>query len=174
MIHLVVKAEITICSILLGTCYIGKQSLLMGMRVTNWKLTFAIGLSFLGGVFFLLGVMLYFATGSVGGFLFFRDGFLLFMYLILGIVTTGASLLINNNPNKARILGAFLLGSGIFSLLGAMTKIRVFVTLLNIPRFGDVTASIALALPITGGLLLIVAGGLAVFCREQTNALVLN
>ena len=150
------------------------DSLSMGMSVMSKKLTLAVGLSFVGGVCFLLGIMLYLTSGSVGGFLFFGDGFLLYMYLILGIVITGASLMMNSNPNRARILGTLILGLGVVSLLGAITKLRVFLTLVTIPWIGDVTSSVALALTFVGGVLSVVAGGLAVFCAWRGNASIGN
>ena len=77
-------------------------------------------LSLLGGIFVLFGGLLWAAVGTFIAF-FSGFGFLLYMFLIFGIVIIAGAAMINNNPLSAHTWGTIIVVLGVLSLFGVTT-----------------------------------------------------
>ena len=89
----------------------------------NEKPTTAYIISLIGGIFVLLGGLLWAAVGTFVAFFTFGAGFLFYAFLIFGIIIIIGSVMINNNPRVARNWGIIILILGIFSLIGVVTTL---------------------------------------------------
>ncbi len=80
-------------------------------------------LSLIGGIFVLLGGLIWAAIGTFVAFLSFGAGFLLYVFLIFGIIIIIGAFMFNSNPASARTWGIVILLLGIFSLVGVITAL---------------------------------------------------
>lgn len=105
------------------------------------KPTTAFLLSLIGGIFVLLGGLLWAALGTLLAF-FTGLGFLLYAFLLFGIVIIVGSVMLNSKPRSAKTWGIVILILGVLSLFGIVTTL--------------------------GGILAIAGGALALSWRPQT------
>ena len=87
------------------------------------KPTTAFIVSLLGGIFVLLGGIVWAAVGTIVAIFTFGAGFLLYVFLIFGIIIIAGSAAFNSNPRTARTWGIIILILGIFSLVGIVTAL---------------------------------------------------
>jgi hypothetical protein len=80
-------------------------------------------LSLIGGIFVLLGGLIWAAIGTFIAFLSFGAGFLLYVFLIFGIIIIIGAFMFNSKPASARTWGIVILLLGIFSLFGVITAL---------------------------------------------------
>jgi len=102
--------------------------------------TTAFILSLIGGIFVLLGGLIWAALGTIIAIFTFGAGFLLYVFLLFGIVIIIGSIMINSNPRSAKTWGIVIIILGVLSLVGVITAL--------------------------GGLLAIIGGALAVSWRS--------
>ena len=84
------------------------------------KPTTAFIISLIGGIFILLGGLIWAALGTLLAF-FTGLGFLLYLFVVFGIVIIAGSLMINSNPSSARTWGGIIIVLGVISLIGVTT-----------------------------------------------------
>jgi hypothetical protein len=84
------------------------------------KPSIAFIISLLGGIFIIIGGLIWAAVGTLLA-MFFGLGFLLYAFLVFGIVILIGALMINSNPRYVRTWGIVILLLGIFSLVGITT-----------------------------------------------------
>jgi hypothetical protein len=89
----------------------------------NEKPTTAFIVSLLGGIFVLLGGLIWAAVGTVVAIFTFGIGFLLYVFLLFGIIIIAGSVAFNNSPRTAHTWGIVILILGIFSLVGVITAL---------------------------------------------------
>ncbi len=106
--------------------------------------TTAFVISLLGGIFVLLGGLLWAAVGTIVAIFTFGAGFLLYAFLLFGIVIIVGSVMMNNNPRSAHSWGVVFIVLGVISLIGIVTAL--------------------------GGILSIVGGALALSWRQPMQA----
>ena len=88
------------------------------------KPTTAFILSLIGGILVLLGGLIWAAVGTVIAFFFVAGlGFLLWAFLIFGIIIIIGAVMINSNPSSAHSWGIVKLILGVLSLLGVVTAL---------------------------------------------------
>jgi len=98
-------------------------------------------LSLIGGIFVLLGGVLWALVGTLIAFL-TGFGFLLWAFLIFGIIIIIGAVSMNSNPNSTHTWGIVILVLGVISLFGVVTAL--------------------------GGLLAIIGGALALSWKPST------
>jgi hypothetical protein len=86
------------------------------------KPTTAFIMSLLGGIFIIIGGLLWVALGTLLA-IFFGLGFLLYAFLFFGIIIVIGALAMNSNPRSAHTWGIIILLLGIFSLVGITTTL---------------------------------------------------
>jgi hypothetical protein len=86
------------------------------------KPTTAFIISLLGGIFVIIGGLIWAALGTLLA-IFFGLGFLLYAFLAFGIVILIGAVMINSNPRSAHTWGIVILVLGIFSLVGVTTAL---------------------------------------------------
>jgi hypothetical protein len=84
------------------------------------KPTTAFIISLLGGIFIMLGGLVWAAVGTLLA-VFLGLGFLLYAFLAFGIVILVGAVMINSNPRSVHTWGIVILLLGIFSLVGITT-----------------------------------------------------
>ena len=89
----------------------------------NERPTTAFIVSLLGGIFVLLGGLIWAAVGTIVAFFTFGFGFLLYVFLLCGIIIIAGSVAFNSNPRSAHTWGIVILILGIFSLIGVITAL---------------------------------------------------
>lgn len=82
----------------------------------------------LGGLLVVLGSLLWFVIGTILAF-FTSIGFLLYAFLIFGIIIILGALMMNSNPKSAHTWGIIILILGILSLFGITTTIGGILSL---------------------------------------------
>ena len=85
--------------------------------------TTAFIISLLGGIFVLFGGLLWAVVGTIVAIFTFGAGFLLYAFLLFGIIIIIGSVMINNNPKSARIWGVVIIVLGVISLIGVVTTL---------------------------------------------------
>lgn len=79
-------------------------------------------LSLIGGIFVVLGGILWAALGTFLAF-FTGLGFLLYAFLIFGIIIIIGAFMMNSNPRSTTTWGIVILILGIISLIGVVTAL---------------------------------------------------
>ncbi len=92
-------------------------------NMSTEKPTTAFILSLIGGIFVLLGGLIWAAIGTFIAFLSYGAGFLLYVFLLFGIIIIIGAVMFNSNPGTARTWGIVILILGIFSLVGVITAL---------------------------------------------------
>ncbi len=87
------------------------------------KPTTAFILSLIGGILVLLGGLIWAAIGALIAFFFAGLGFLLWAFLIFGIIIMIGAVMINSNPSSAHSWGVVILILGVLSLFGVVTAL---------------------------------------------------
>jgi hypothetical protein len=109
-------------SVYVGKCYIQNRQLSSGLTKLSEKPTTAFIMSLLGGIFIIIGGLLWAALGTLLA-IFFGLGFLLYAFLIFGIIIVIGAVAMNSNPRSAHTWGIIFLLLGIFSLVGVTTTL---------------------------------------------------
>ncbi len=78
--------------------------------------------SLIGGIFVLLGGLLWSALGTLIA-IFTSLGFLLYAFLIFGIIIIVGALMMNSNPKSAHTWGIIVIILGVLSLIGITTTL---------------------------------------------------
>jgi hypothetical protein len=78
--------------------------------------------SLIGGIFVLLGGLLWSAVGTLLT-IFFGIGFLLYAFLVFGIIIIVGALMMNSNPKSAHTWGIVVIILGVLSLIGITTTL---------------------------------------------------
>jgi hypothetical protein len=86
------------------------------------KPTTAFILSLIGGILVLLGGLVWAAVGTLIA-LFTGLGFLLYAFLIFGIIIIIGAIMINSNPSSTHSWGIVMLILGVLSLIGIVTAL---------------------------------------------------
>ncbi len=86
------------------------------------KPTIGFIVSLLGGVLVLLGGLVWSAVGTVLA-IFLGIGFLLYAFLIFGILIIVGALMMNSNPRSTHTWGIIIILLGVFSLVGITTTL---------------------------------------------------
>ena len=107
------------------------------------KPTAAFVLSLLGGIFVLLGGLIWAVVGTIIAFM-SGLGFLLYAFVIFGIIMIAGAAMMYSAPSSAKTWGIVVLILGIFSLIGISTTL--------------------------GGILAIIGGALAIGWKPSTEA----
>jgi hypothetical protein len=79
-------------------------------------------LSLIGGIFVLLGGLIWAAVGTFLAF-FTGFGFLLYAFLVFGIIIIIGAFMMNSNPRLTTTWGIVILILGIISLIGIVTAL---------------------------------------------------
>jgi hypothetical protein len=79
-------------------------------------------ISLLGGIFVIVGGLVWAAVGTLLA-IFFGLGFLLYAFLVFGIVILIGAVMMNSHPRSAHTWGIVILLLGIFSLVGITTTL---------------------------------------------------
>jgi len=106
------------------------------------KPTTAFILSLLGGIFVIIGGLIWAAVGTLIAF-FTGFGLILYVFLIFGIIIVIGAAIMNSNPSSANMWGIVILILGIISLFGIITAL--------------------------GGLLAIIGGAFAIAWKPSTR-----
>jgi hypothetical protein len=86
------------------------------------KPTTAFILSLIGGILVLLGGLVWAAVGTLLAF-FTGFGYLLYVFLLFGLIIIIGAIMINSNPSSAHTWGIVILILGILSLIGIITAL---------------------------------------------------
>ncbi len=86
------------------------------------KPTTAFVLSLIGGIFVFLGGLLWAALGTLLA-IFLGIGFLLYVFLVFGIIILLGAVMMNSNPRLAKTWGIVILVLGVCSLPGVTTTL---------------------------------------------------
>ena len=97
----------------------------------NERPTTAFIVSLLGGIFVLFGGLIWAAVGTIVAFFTFGFGFLLYVFLLFGIIIIAGSVAFNSNPRTAQTWGIVILILGIFSLIGVITALGGIVSIVG-------------------------------------------
>jgi hypothetical protein len=106
------------------------------------KPTSAFIVSLLGGIFVLLGGLLWAFVGTIIA-IFSGVGFLLYVFLLFGIVIIVGAVVMNSSPRFTQTWGIVIIVLGVLSLIGVVTTL--------------------------GGVLAIIGGALAVSWKPQNQ-----
>jgi hypothetical protein len=79
-------------------------------------------ISLLGGIFIIIGGLIWAAVGTLLAF-FFGLGFLLYAFLVFGIIILIGAVMMNSHPRSTHTWGIVILLLGIFSLVGITTTL---------------------------------------------------
>lgn len=79
-------------------------------------------LSLIGGIFVILGGLIWAAVGTLIAF-FTGLGFLLYVFLFFGIIIVIGAAMMNSNPRSTNAWGVVILILGIISLIGIVTAL---------------------------------------------------
>ena len=96
----------------------------------NEKPTVAFAVSLIGGIFVILGGLLWAALGTLIAF-FTGYGFLLYGFLGVGFIIVICALLMNTFPSTAKLWGIILVFLGLFSLIGIVTALGGLLTIIG-------------------------------------------
>jgi hypothetical protein len=99
-----------------------KMSPIIGLKKMSEKPTTAFIISLLGGIFVLLGGLIWLPLATLLT-IFAGIGFLLYAFLAFGIIILVGALMINSNPRATHTWGIIILLLGIFSLFGVTTTL---------------------------------------------------
>ncbi len=89
----------------------------------NEKPTTAFVNSLLSGIFVLLGGLLWAAIDTIVAFFTLGAGFLLYVFLLFGIIIIVGSIMMNDNPKSAHMWGIIIIVLGVISLIGVVTAL---------------------------------------------------
>lgn len=109
------------CKLTRKITYSLKSNFNSGIAMSE-KPTTAYLLSLIGGIFVFLGGLLLAALGTLIAFL-TGFGFLLWAFLIFGIVIIIGTVSMNSNPNSTHTWGIVILVLGVISLFGVVTAL---------------------------------------------------
>jgi hypothetical protein len=98
-----------------------KRYLNLGRKMSE-KPTTGFIFSLIGGIFVLLGGLLWSVVGTLLT-IFFGIGFLLYAFLIFGIIIIVGALMMNSNPKSAHTWGIVVIILGVLSLIGITTTL---------------------------------------------------
>jgi len=93
------------------------------------KPTNAFIVSLIGGIFVLLGGLVWAAVGTFVALFTLGAGFLLYVFLLFGIIIIAGSVALNNNPSSAHAWGIVILILGILSLFGVITALGGIISI---------------------------------------------
>jgi hypothetical protein len=96
---------------------------------TYEKPTTAFIVSLIGGIFVLLGGVVWAAIGTVVAIFTLGVGFLLYVFLLFGITIIAGSVALNNNPRSAHAWGIVIIILGIISLFGVITALGGIISI---------------------------------------------
>jgi len=94
------------------------------------KPTTAFLLSLIGGILVLLGGLVWAAIGTLIAF-FTGFGFLLYVFLLFGIIIIIGAIMLNSNPSSAHTWGIVILILGILSLIGVITALGGLLSIIG-------------------------------------------
>jgi hypothetical protein len=95
------------------------------------KPTTAFILSLIGGILVLLGGLIWAAVGTLLAFFFAGLGFLLWAFLIFGIIIIIGVVMINSNPSSAHSWGVVILILGVLSLFGVVKALGGILAIID-------------------------------------------
>jgi hypothetical protein len=85
--------------------------------------------SLIGGIFVLLGGLVWAAIGTVVAIFTLGVGFLLYVFLLFGIIIIAGAVALNNNPSSAHAWGVVIIILGIISLFGVITALGGIISI---------------------------------------------
>ncbi len=87
-------------------------------------------LSLIGGILVLLGGLALAAVGTLLAF-FTGFGYLLYVFLIFGLIIIIGAIMINSNPSSAHTWGIVILILGVISLIGIVTTLGGIIAIIG-------------------------------------------
>ena len=113
-----------------GKSYMPRRSPIIRLTKMSEKPTTAFIISLIGGIFVLLGSLIWATLGTFLALL-VGFGFLLYAFLVFGIIILIGALMINSNPRSAHTWGIILIILGIFSLVGITTTLGGILSIIG-------------------------------------------